>query len=82
LSSNTGAKTSWQKHPLLFAKVHSLAAHMHQKAHKTLLTKEGRVRMLENNVRTFLELLRERGQSIFYSYPFKIKYKHLLRVFF
>jgi len=34
------------KTPLLFAKVRCLA-HRHQKAHNTLLTKEGRVRALE-----------------------------------
>jgi len=35
-----------ENNPLLFAKVRYLA-HRHQKAHKTLLTKEGRVRALE-----------------------------------
>jgi len=52
LNSNTIAKTSWQKHPLLFAKVCGLA-HSHLKAHKTLLTKEGRVRALEITLEHF-----------------------------
>jgi len=40
------------KTPLLFAKVHSLA-HRHQKAHKTFLTKEGRVKALEITLERF-----------------------------
>jgi len=52
LNSNTIAKTSWQKQPPPFAKVRCLA-HRHQKAHKTLLTNEGRVRALEITLERF-----------------------------
>jgi len=64
LSSNTVAKTSWQKHPLLFSKMHSLV-HRHQKAHKTFWTKEGRVRALEIMLEQFLSFRKKEVNPYF-----------------